>query len=77
MFDMGNEARGHDEVRPLAEDLVGDVNVATLGVTGNALHFGSSLHARLLAPSLSKQAHSSHEADARSTGKRAVSMAAG
>ena len=42
MFDMGNEARGHDEVRPLAEDLVGDVNVAALGVTGNALHFGSS-----------------------------------
>ena len=28
IFDMRDEARRHNEVRPLAEDLVGDVDVA-------------------------------------------------
>src|SRR3974390_362600 len=40
ILDMGNEARRHDEVGPLAERLVGYVDVAALCVACDALHFG-------------------------------------
>jgi len=47
IFDMGNEARRHDELGALAEDLIGDMDVAALGVTRCGL--GSSADARLRA----------------------------
>src|SRR6516162_9637088 len=40
ILDMGNEARCQNEVGPLAERLVGYVDVAALCVACHALHFG-------------------------------------
>src|SRR6516162_6348001 len=54
IFDMGDEAGHHDEVRSLAEDLISDVDIAAFRITNDALHFGSSLHARLGQPSADK-----------------------
>jgi hypothetical protein len=35
---VGYEARRNDKVRPLAEHLAGDVDIAALGVTRGGLH---------------------------------------
>lgn len=40
---MGNKARGHDEVRTLAEYLISDVDIAALGVSRGRLHLATFL----------------------------------